>query len=74
MTDATTCDVCKEEIKGDCFYGRWFMYCMECKKNGKGKQADNAKTFENEILPDIENGDYSYTVNQDLSDVLLEVL
>ena len=65
------CDVCgKNKVE---YYGRWFGYCEKCHKNGKGKKADNQKTFDNEIAPDIENGYFSYTMSHGLTDVFEEM-
>lgn len=50
------CDICGFESETEVFAGRWIFYCK------KHKQNDLDKTFENEISPDIENGDFGYVL------------
>ena len=61
------CDICgsNKNIKA----GRWIFYCP------KHKQNDINETLENEILPDIENGNFDY-INDDgeLQEIILNNL
>jgi hypothetical protein len=66
-----TCDICKKEILDDNYYcGRWVLYCEDCKISGEGEKVDCQKTFDNEIAPDIEEGDFTYTMEHGLTDYL----
>jgi hypothetical protein len=71
-----TCDVkinkndyCQNEVE---FYGRWIGYCK--KHQTIGKQIDLDHTFDNEVQPDIESGNFDYIQAHGLEDVLLEKL
>lgn len=68
-----TCDVCNREIleNENQYYGRWVLYCEECNKSGKGEEVDNKKTFENEVAPDFESGDFSYTLENGLEEFVI---
>jgi len=58
------CDVCGIE-SDDVKAGRWIFYCP------KHKQVDIDKTYDNEVKPDIENGDLSNLLNDgELSDIV----
>jgi len=56
------CDICGSSK--NVVAGRWIFYCP------KHKQNDLDKTFENEINPDIESGDFSH-IDGELSDIIL---
>ena len=63
--DFNKCDVCG--IEGDdVLAGRWIFYCP------KHKDIDKQKTYDNEIAPALEDGDFSY-FDGELSDILEEV-
>ena len=56
------CDVCGSTKS--VVAGRWIFYCP------KHKQQDIDKTFENEINPDIKNGNLNYLLNDgELQDI-----
>lgn len=57
-----TCDICS--VKKADFFGRWLAWCGDCKE--EGKRRDDKKTWDNEIQPDIDSGDFSYTLGQGL--------
>ena len=61
------CDICNEREADH--YGRWIAWCSKCKEQGKSK--DREKVMENEIAPDIESGDFSYTIEHGLGDYLI---
>ena len=68
-----TCDIrlkegyCPNEMTN---YGRWIGYCN--KHITEGKKQDRAKTFENEIEPDLESGNMDYINNDpELADMLI---
>lgn len=46
-----TCDVCRV-ISDEVVAGRWIFYCPEHEEN------DRMKTYENEIVPALESGDF----------------
>jgi len=58
------CDIC--ESTKDITAGRWIFFCP------KHEQNDIDQTFENEITPDLQNGNFNY-INQDseLQSILL---
>lgn len=61
-----TCDVCGFESDTEVFAGRWIFYCKA------HKQVDIDKTFENEINPDLENGNLDYIdTDEDLQNLLI---
>lgn len=64
-----TCDVCNttEAVH----FGRWIGWCDLC--DAIGQDLDDQKTYDNEIAPDIESGDFSYTAAHNLGDVLERV-
>ena len=62
------CDICKEDVD-DVFFGRWYMWCKKCQKAGELK--DREKTYEMEVAPDVDSGDFSYTLEQGLGDLLI---
>lgn len=62
------CDVCGIENK-EVVAGRWIFYCP------KHKNEDWAHTYENEIKPDLQNGDFSYILDDgELQEMMLENL
>ena len=68
-----TCDIqieggyCPNEMV---HFGRWIGYCD--KHLTEGKKQDKEKTFENEINPDLENGNMDYINNDpELADLLI---
>jgi len=68
-----TCDIrlksgyCQNEMT---HFGRWIGYCD--KHIIEGKKQDKEKTFENEINPDLENGNMDYINNDtELADFLI---
>lgn len=64
-TMSHACDICDSEK--NVIAGRWIFYCP------KHKQNDIDKTFENEIAPDIENGNFSYLENDgELAEIFLK--
>lgn len=67
MEEYYTCDVCGKTRK-NVVAGRWIFYC---KDNLKCKAKERNLVFDNEIQPDIESGDFTYTLNQGLSDYLI---
>jgi hypothetical protein len=64
MNNFNTCDVCNKTSE-KVVPGRWVFYCSD---NPKCKQVDRDKTYDNEIEPDLESGDFSYILDQGLSD------
>jgi len=62
-----TCDICDNREAE--FYGRWIAWCSKCKDQGKSK--DRQMVIDNELSPDIESGDFSYTLEQGLGDYLI---
>lgn len=62
-----TCDICNtREVE---HYGRWVAWCEGCKVEGKAK--DRQLTYDNELKPDIESGDFSYTLANGLGEDLI---
>ena len=65
------CDTCGRESDTKVLAGRWLFYCSD---NPVCKAKEKNHIYENELLPDIESGDYTYTLNHGLEDELLEAL
>ena len=61
------CDICNKR-EAD-FYGRWIAWCSKCKEQGNKK--DRQKVMDNEISPDIDSGDFQYTLEHGLGDYLI---
>lgn len=62
------CDICGFESDTEVYAGRWIFYCKDHKQN------DLDKTMQNEILPDLENGNFDYINNDgELQEVLLSM-
>ena len=60
------CDICGVKNK-NVVAGRWIFYCP------KHKQNDLDHTFENEIKPDLENGNMDYILGDgELQDIMLK--
>ena len=58
------CDICDSTT--NVIAGRWIFYCPA------HKQVDIDKTFENEIEPDVESGNFDYIANDgQLQDIFL---
>jgi len=64
--DGYTCDVCGRTDTKNVVAGRWIFYC---KDNPKCKEVEQNKIHE-EISPDIESGDFSYTLEHGLSEYI----
>ena len=65
MISKIVCDMCGSEhnIKE----GRWIFYCPKHKKD------DWTKTYDNEMVSTLKNGDFSYFENHlELDDMLLD--
>ena len=62
-----TCDVCGKSHE-NVVAGRWLFYCSD---NQVCKDKEHNKVYDNEIAPDMESGDFSYTNEQGLSDYLV---
>jgi len=61
------CNICnKREAE---FYGRWIAWCSQCREQGKSK--DRQMVIDNELSPDIESGDFQYTLDHGLGDYLI---
>lgn len=61
-----TCDVCGK-TSSEVVPGRWVFYCSD---NPVCKQVDRDKTYDNEIAPDLESGNFDYILNEGLSDYI----
>lgn len=61
------CDVCGKESE-KVVAGRWLFYCSD---NAECRQKDFEKTYDNEIAPDIESGDFSYCLANGLGEELI---
>ena len=52
-----TCDICNKEVGEEIFFGEWVKWCKGCAKEGKAK--DWELVYENEVIPSLEDGDFS---------------
>jgi len=56
MEETYKCDICGKEFD-DIYFGDWVTYCKGCEKEAKKK--DWEMTYENEVKPSMESGDFS---------------
>lgn len=62
-----TCDVCGRQSDTKVLAGRWIFYCDD---NPECKAKERQKIFDNELAPDLESGDFSYTLQEGLTNEL----
>ena len=68
MSNNFTCDVCNYE-GNDVYAGRWIFYCP------KHEQNDRDITYNNEIKPSLDNGDFNYiTEDGELSELAEKII
>jgi hypothetical protein len=59
-----SCDICGFTSDTEVFAGRWIVYCL------KHKDIDRQKTFENEINPALESGDFE-SIDGEIANLLI---
>ena len=70
MSESGKCDVCGRIDESRIVAGRWLFYCSD---KPSCKEKDYEKTFDNEIEPILNDGDFE-NIDRELAEIILNNL